>query len=89
MNKCVEHEQVEVEHVPGNEQRADILSKSLGRIKLKEMRAMIGVEDVSEEGLKLKGEIVGVSLKKVRGTSKPIPIWIMNFRDKDHIVFYY
>ena len=84
IRECVEHEQVEVEHVPGNEQRADILTKSLGRIKFKEMRAMIGVEDVSEEGLKLKGEIVGVSLKK-----SPIPIWIMNFRDKDHIVFYY
>ena len=64
IRECVEHEHVEVEHVPGNEQRADILTKSLGRIKFKEMRAMIGVEDVSEEKLKLKGEIVGVNLKK-------------------------
>ena len=61
IRECVENEQVEVEHVPGNEQRADILTKSLGRIKFKEMRSLIGIEDVSE--FKLKGENVGVSLK--------------------------
>ena len=64
IRECVEKEQVEVEHVPGSEQRADILTKSLGRIKFKEMRSLIGVEDVSEDELKLKGEIVGVSLRK-------------------------
>ena len=64
IRECVEKEQVEVEYVPRNEQRADILTKSLGRIKFKEMRSLIGVEDVSEAELRLKGEIVGVSLKK-------------------------
>ena len=64
IRECVENEQVEVEHVPGSEQRADILSKSLGRIKFKEMRSLIGVEDVSESNFKLKGENVGVSLKE-------------------------
>ena len=62
IRECVENEQVEVEHVPGNEQRADILTKPLGRIKFVEMRRLIGIEDVSE--FKLKGENVGVSLKK-------------------------
>ena len=61
IRECVENEQVEMEHVPGNEQRADILTKSLGRIKFKEMRSLIGIEDVSE--FKLKGGNVGVSLK--------------------------
>ncbi|XP_056862390.1 uncharacterized mitochondrial protein AtMg00810-like [Raphanus sativus] len=59
IRECVENEQIEVEHVPGVDQKADILTKSLGRIKFKEMRRLIGVQDVSEENLKLKGEIVG------------------------------
>ena len=62
IRECVENEQVEVEHVPDNEQRADILTKPLGRIKFIEMRRLIGVEDVSE--FKLKGENVEISLKK-------------------------
>ena len=53
IRECVENEQVEVEHVPECEQRADILTKSLGRIKFKEIRSLVGVEDVSE--FKLKG----------------------------------
>ena len=60
IRECVENEHVEVEHVPENKQRADILTKPLGRIKFTEMRSLIGVEDVSE--FKLKGENVGVSL---------------------------
>ena len=59
IRECVEKEQVEVEHVPGSEQKADILTKSLGRIKFKEMRKLIGVQDVSEDGIKLKRENVG------------------------------
>ena len=63
IRECVEKEQVEVEHVPGSEQRADILTKSLGRNKFKEMRSLIGVEDVGEDKLKFKGVNVRVSLK--------------------------
>ena len=59
IRECVEKEQVEVEHVPGSEQKADILTKSLGRIKFKEMRKLIGVQDVSEDDIKLKRENVG------------------------------
>ncbi|KAG7578674.1 Integrase catalytic core [Arabidopsis thaliana x Arabidopsis arenosa] len=55
IRECVENEQVEVEHVPGEEQKADILTKALGRIKFKEMRDLVGVQDVSNEALKLKG----------------------------------
>ena len=32
IRECVENGQVEVEHVPGEEQKADILTKALGRI---------------------------------------------------------
>ena len=62
IRECVENEQVEVEHVPGSEQKADILTKPLGRTKFVQMRSLIGIKDVSE--FKLKGEYVGVSLKK-------------------------
>ncbi|CAA7042015.1 unnamed protein product [Microthlaspi erraticum] len=64
IRECVENELVEVEHVPGDKQKADIFTKPLGRIKFKEMRELVGIQDVSEEGFKLKGEIVGVSLRK-------------------------
>ena len=64
IRECVENEQVEVEHIPGNEQKADILTKSLGRIKFKEIRSIIGVQDMCEEKFKLKGENVELSLKK-------------------------
>lgn len=64
IRECVENEQVEVENVPRNQQRADILTKFLGRVKFEEMRRLIGVEVVSEDAFKLKGENVEVSLKK-------------------------
>ena len=59
IRECVEKEQIEVEHVPGVEQRADILTKSLGRTKFVEMRNLIGVKNVNENELKLTGENVG------------------------------
>ncbi|CAA7058194.1 unnamed protein product [Microthlaspi erraticum] len=62
--ECVENEQVEVEHVPGDQQKADIFTKALGKIKFKEMRNLIGVQDVSKCVFKLKGENVEISLKK-------------------------
>ncbi|XP_019092310.1 PREDICTED: uncharacterized protein LOC109129124 [Camelina sativa] len=63
IRECVEDEQIEVEYVPGVEQKADILTKPLSRIKFSEMRGFTGVQDVSEHGVKLKGENVVVSLK--------------------------
>ena len=63
IRECVERKLIEVEHVPGSEQKADILTKALGRIKYKEMREMIGVQDLKDMKFKLKGENV-VSLKE-------------------------
>ncbi|KAG7588970.1 Zinc finger CCHC-type [Arabidopsis suecica] len=55
IRECVENEQIEVDFVPGEEQRADILTKALARTKFKEMRSVIGVEDLSKNDLKFKG----------------------------------
>ncbi|XP_013738896.1 uncharacterized protein LOC106441648 [Brassica napus] len=55
-----ENEKLEVEHVPGHEHKLDILTKALGIIKFKEMRDLIGVQDVLIEDFKLKGENVGL-----------------------------
>ena len=63
IRECVENEQVEVEHVPGSEQKADILTKSLGRVKFAEMRKLIGVQNVKDEDFKLKGENVESKLE--------------------------
>lgn len=63
IRECVEKEQIEVEHVPGSLQRADILTKSLARTKFVEMRNLIGVKNMDEEKFKLMGENVGLSLK--------------------------
>ena len=63
IRECVEKGLIEVHHVPGQEQKADILTKALGRIKFREMRDLVGVKDVVGEDFKLKGENVGLSLK--------------------------
>lgn len=62
IRECVENGRIEVEHVPGSEQKADILTKALGKIKFKEMRELIGVQDLTKLKIKLKGEIVEISL---------------------------
>ena len=54
----VEQDEIDVEHVPGTEQKADILTKALARIKFKEMRDMIQVQNLSKDGLKLRRENV-------------------------------
>ncbi|KAL7597260.1 hypothetical protein Lser_V15G28282 [Lactuca serriola] len=46
-NNLVFHGKMEVEYIPGEEQRADNLTKPLARTKFKEMRSLIGIEDVS------------------------------------------
>ena len=63
IRECVEKDQIEVEHVPENERRADILTKSLGRLKFGEMRSLIGVQNVGENDSKLKGKNVGIGLE--------------------------
>ena len=42
IRNCVEKKQVEVEFIPGEKQKADILTKPLARTKFKEMRSLIG-----------------------------------------------
>ena len=59
IRECVENGLVEVEHVPGVEQKADILTKALGRVKFIEMRELIGVQEEVKENFKLKEAIVG------------------------------
>lgn len=46
---CVKSGLVEVQHVRTEDQLADILTKSLGRIKFQEMRGKIGVLDINKE----------------------------------------
>ena len=43
IRECIEREQIKVEHVSGDLQRADILTKALPRLKFNEMRSFIGV----------------------------------------------
>ena len=58
IRECVENGQIEIEYVQGDKQKADILTKTLGRIRFKEMREYIGVK----ENFELKGEC-WISLK--------------------------
>ncbi|GKE12769.1 hypothetical protein Tco_1416320, partial [Tanacetum coccineum] len=46
IRKCVENEQVIVEHVSGENQREDPLMKALARIRFKEMRLLLGVQEL-------------------------------------------
>lgn len=63
IRECVEKGLMEVEHVPGSEQKTDILTKALARTKYKEMRSFIGVHNIEDKNFKLKGESVEVNLK--------------------------
>ena len=58
IRECVERELIDVEHVLGAEQRTDILTKALARIKFKEMRELIKVQKLSENDVKLRRENV-------------------------------
>ena len=63
IRECVEKGLMTVEHIPRNEQKADILTKALGRLKYKEMRDLIGMHDVEEKKFKFERENVGANLK--------------------------
>ncbi|XP_022558682.2 uncharacterized protein LOC111206341 [Brassica napus] len=63
IRECVDNGQVEVEHIAGSLQKADILTKALGRIKFKEMRELIGIQDLKKMEFKIKGENVEVNLE--------------------------
>ncbi|KAD6453258.1 hypothetical protein E3N88_07963 [Mikania micrantha] len=57
IRECIERGQIEVKHVSGDLQKADMLTKALPRIKFCEMRSLIGIEDL-KKGVNTKGEIV-------------------------------
>lgn len=61
VRECVENGQIEVEYVPGVEQKADILTKALAKIKFKEMRSLVGVQAIHSLRVQvgIKGENVG------------------------------
>lgn len=63
IRECVENGQVEVEYVQGDKQKADILTKALGRIRFKEMREFIGLRDLTTTDYKLKEGNIGLSLQ--------------------------
>ena len=62
IQECVEKKHIDVEHIAGSEQGTYNLTKTLARIKFKEMRELIRVQDLSNESLKFKGENVGDKL---------------------------
>lgn len=55
IRESVEEDKICVEHVSGNKQKADILTKPLAKIKFKEMRDLMGMEDISKSGLEIRG----------------------------------
>ncbi|GKA80375.1 uncharacterized mitochondrial protein-like protein [Tanacetum coccineum] len=55
LTKVMENEQVIVEHVSGENQRADSLTKALARIRFKEMRSLLGVQELPSSTQKFKG----------------------------------
>nr|GEY53475.1 zinc finger, CCHC-type [Tanacetum cinerariifolium] len=46
IRECVENGHINVEHISGELQRADILTKALPRLKFVTMRQMLGVQDL-------------------------------------------
>lgn len=48
IRECVEKEIITVEHINGEEQRADVLTKALPRIKYIEMRNLLGVKNLED-----------------------------------------
>uniref|UniRef100_A0A251VAV7 Putative zinc finger, CCHC-type n=1 Tax=Helianthus annuus TaxID=4232 RepID=A0A251VAV7_HELAN len=48
IRECIERGQISVQHVSGNMQKADIMTKALPRIKFSEMRALLGMEDLGD-----------------------------------------
>ncbi|GKD98283.1 uncharacterized mitochondrial protein-like protein [Tanacetum coccineum] len=55
IRECVENKQVIVEHVSGQNQRADPLTKALARIRFKEMRSLLGVQELPSSTQKFRG----------------------------------
>ncbi|KAK1419880.1 hypothetical protein QVD17_29300 [Tagetes erecta] len=60
----VEANEINVEHVSGEEQKADILTKPLASIKFKEMKSLLRVGSLSNSVLRIRGVIVELTRDK-------------------------
>ena len=58
VRECVQSREIEVTHISSNEQRAYILTKSLGKEKFSFFQNLIGMSDV-RIGKEIKGKNVG------------------------------
>lgn len=56
IRQCVQEKKIALEHVRTEDQLADILTKSLGRLKFVEMRQRLGVRNVRTEELEQGGD---------------------------------
>ena len=56
IRQCIEEKKTVVAYVKSEDQLADILTKSLGRLKFLEMRARLGVQNTESEKLEQGGE---------------------------------
>ena len=65
IRECIDNDQVEVEHIAGSLQKADVLTKALGRTKFGEMRELIGVRDLASEVFKFRRVNVGDKLESI------------------------
>nr|GEY60012.1 uncharacterized protein [Tanacetum cinerariifolium] len=54
-----------VEHVSRDNQRADLLTKALARIRFKEMRSLLGVQELPSSTQLIQGVIVGEFLERL------------------------
>ncbi|GJU96609.1 UvrD-like helicase, ATP-binding domain, P-loop containing nucleoside triphosphate hydrolase [Tanacetum coccineum] len=63
IRECVENRHINVEHVSGELQRADILTKALPRLKFVTMRQMLGVL-FSDDFRRSFGKLMGSCMKK-------------------------
>ena len=48
IRECVENGEIVVNHVCGTKQKADILTKTMARIKHEEMRDLIGIKPITK-----------------------------------------
>nr|GEV10586.1 hypothetical protein [Tanacetum cinerariifolium] len=56
LTEVMENEQVIIKHVSGENQRADPLTKALARIRFKEMRSLLGVQELPSSTQKFRGD---------------------------------
>ncbi|GJV48130.1 ribonuclease H-like domain, reverse transcriptase, RNA-dependent DNA polymerase [Tanacetum coccineum] len=73
IRECVENEQVIVEHVSEENQRVDPLTKALACIRFKDMRSLLGVQELPSSTQKFRGlnlflmMLVGITLATING----------------------